>query len=120
MNMKTISKITISIASIALFLNGCAQNRSDNEPKRERLRAHENYQLTQQLQQSNQTIQLQSEQIDQLQSELQETTKLYQECMNKEGTQFMELITPIMDELEATRQENQQLKQQLAQFTDQD
>lgn len=106
--------LTICLFLGIVFLLGCQEQQSDvNAEKLEKLQAHKSYQLSVELEQAQAKINQQSEDIENLQKELQKKTKLYEECMTKEGTQFMEMIAPMLDELENTKKQNQQLRKEL-------
>lgn len=102
----------LSVVVFAISIIGC-QEQAQTSPQREKLQGHLVHQLKLEIDQKDAQIAQLDKKLKECNTELTKSQKQANDCMTSQGNEFMEMITPIMDEMDALRAENQQLKSQL-------
>lgn len=109
--MKTYIKLIVIVGLAVLFV-GCSEA-SKKDSRRERLAAHSNYGAKVELEKANEQIEKLDSEIESLKSQLELSKERELDCMTEKGNEFMDMITPIMEEMTALQQENLELKEKL-------
>ena len=110
--MKTYFKL-FALVLLAVLFAGCSES-SKKDGRRERLAAHSNYGAKVELEKANEQIDKLGSEIESLTSQLELSKERELDCMTEKGNEFMDMITPIMEEMTALQQENIELKEKLA------
>lgn len=109
--MKIYLKLFV-LGLLAVSLVGCNES-SKKDARREKLAAHSNYNAKVELEKANQQIEELDGEIESLKSQLEMSKNRELDCMTDKGTEFMDMITPIMEEMTALKQKNLELKAKL-------
>ena len=100
---------------LSMLLSGC-QSTNIQSGKLARLDTHLSHNLRLELVEKDREILKLQKELEECNSELENQTKIATDCRNAKANEFMEMIDPIMDELNNVKQENTSLKSELEQL----